>query len=667
MADLFAVFYFETVSLLTTAGQNIALVQFDGFYGDDITNYATAVGISNIPIAIIPVVPGVTNTPAGGNIEVALDIEVTLAMAPGISNIFVYEAPNPTPWVDVLSVIANDNLAKQIGCSWGGGGPDAAAEVFFLQMAAQGQSFYNATGDSAAFSGAITFPSESANITQVGGTTLTTDGSGNYVSETAWNWGGGQGSSGGISTTVEIPTWQLGLAVTTNHASTVMRNIPDVALTADNIHIIYNNGSSGFVGGTSVAAPLWAGFTALINEQAEQLSQPPVGFLNPALYAIARGTNYAAVFHDIITGNNTNNTSPNDFYAAPGFDLCTGLGTPVGTNLINALTMPDNLQVFPATNFTAAGLVGGPFSQTNWITTLTNNGAASVDWSFGGAPAWLSVSAASGTLAPGEATNITVQLNGAEALPTGDYLGVLLVTNLNLGRVKVVAVRVDIGLSIVVNGGFETGDFTAWTLNGNTVIGNNVFNVVTSNDVFPDVAHSGIYGAFLGQGGFLATLTQDLPTQPGQLYQLSFWLNNSSAGSPQQFAARWNLTNVVLNSINPPAFGWTNFSYLVTATGTNTQLRFFERNDPNYFGFDDVAVIPVPPVVFSAANVISSNLVMAWNSLSGLNYQVDYSTNLSEGNWQLLGNITATTNTCGVADSISGNDSQRFYRLKLLP
>ncbi|MEY4917795.1 MAG: hypothetical protein RL616_1708, partial [Verrucomicrobiota bacterium] len=224
---------YASSTALTGAGQNVGLLQFDGFYPADITNYATAIGLTNVPPLVVVPVDGGVAMPGGGSIEVSLDIEMVLAMAPGVSNIFIYEAPNPSPWVDLLSQMANDNVAKSLSCSWGGGGPDPAAEIIFQQMAAQGQSFFNASGDSAAFVGAITFPSESPNITQVGGTTLTTDGSGNYVSEIAWNWGGGQGSSGGISTSYTIPAWQLGLAAATNHASATLRNIPDVALTAD--------------------------------------------------------------------------------------------------------------------------------------------------------------------------------------------------------------------------------------------------------------------------------------------------------------------------------------------------------------------------------------------------------------------------------------------------
>ncbi len=107
----------------------------------------------------IPVNGGVP-TPGANNIEVALDIEMAISMAPGLSKVLVYEAPNGTPWPTILSKIANDNLAKQISCSWGGGtaNPNLAAETIFKQMAVQGQSFFNASGDNDAFVGRSPFP-----------------------------------------------------------------------------------------------------------------------------------------------------------------------------------------------------------------------------------------------------------------------------------------------------------------------------------------------------------------------------------------------------------------------------------------------------------------------------------------------------------------------------
>ncbi|HTB85799.1 MAG TPA: protease pro-enzyme activation domain-containing protein [Candidatus Sulfotelmatobacter sp.] len=655
-------------SPLDGTGQNVALVQFDGFYGDDITNYENTIGLTNPPaVTVMPVDGGVTNE-GDNDVEVTLDIEMVLAMSPGVSNILVYETTNGAAWEDILSQIADDDSAQQIGCSWGGGGPNPAAEVIFQQMAAQGQSYFNATGDSDAFVGPIEFPSESPNITQVGGTALMTDSNGDYVSETVWNQGSGSGSSGGSSLSVPIPPWQLGMDMTANGGSTVYRNVPDVALTASNVFLIYNHGAEAEAVGTSCAAPLWAGFTALVNQQAALQSQPPVGFLNPAIYGICRGSNYVATFHDTVTGDNTSYSSPDLYYAQTGYDLCTGWGTPDGTNLINALVTVDNLAVSPATNFLTVGPVGGPFSQTCWPVVLTNNGAVDLAWSLGVLPPWLSASVSGGTLAAGTATNILLQLDGAENLPCGNYQAPVMITNELSARVQSIGVLLAIGQNIVMNGGFEAGDFTGWTFAGDTVIGNSIYDAVVTEAEASGTVHSGNFGAFLGESGFLATLTQTLPTATNQIYQLSFWLNNPSAGDRQEFVANWNGTNLI-DLVDPPASaGWTNFQFLVTANVTDTVLQFGAENDPNYFGFDDVSVIPVPAVKFADAMLSGGGLQFNWQSLAGLNYEIDYSTNLAPANWQMLGDVTAVTNTCGFADTnIFNGDCSRFYRLILLP
>ena len=125
--------------------------------------------------------------------------------------------------------------------------------------------------------------------------------------------------------------------MTANQGSVTMRNLPDVAAVAENVWVFYNNGGSESVGGTSCSSPLWAGFLALVNQQAAAFGRPPVGFPNPAIYSLGLSAGYATNFHDVTVGNNTNNTSPTAFFAVPGYDLCTGWGTPFGQNLINSL------------------------------------------------------------------------------------------------------------------------------------------------------------------------------------------------------------------------------------------------------------------------------------------------------------------------------------------
>ncbi|MGA2241550.1 MAG: protease pro-enzyme activation domain-containing protein [Verrucomicrobiota bacterium] len=344
----------------TGAGQTIALVQFDGYLASDIIAYETMAGLPNVTLQTIQFdeFDG-QPTGNGGEVEVSLDIEMVISMAPGLSKVYVYEG-NPDPNFfnpnNVLNSIANDNAASQISCSWGWtGGPDATTSQHFQQMAAQGQSFFNASGDSDAFlpgqvddPGYPGSPSSSPYITQVGGTTLTTSGpGGSWVSETVWNWGGGIGSSGGISSFYQIPIWQRGINMSVNGGSTTFRNIPDVAMTADNVFVIADGGIRyRGMGGTSCASPLWAGFMALVNQQAATLGLPPVGFINPAIYAIGKRRNYTSDFHDTIVGNNTWSGSPTEFYAVSGYDLCTGWGTPNGQNLIDALTLscaPDGI------------------------------------------------------------------------------------------------------------------------------------------------------------------------------------------------------------------------------------------------------------------------------------------------------------------------------------
>jgi len=204
---------------LTGAGQAVGLVEFDGYNPNDIALYLQRAGLGSVPLQNV-LVDGYSGHAGTNNGEVCLDIEVAIAMAPGLAKVIVYEAPNSSPWEDMLSRMANDNLARQLSCSWGGGPPSSTAEQIFKQMAAQGQTFFNATGDDAAYTGTVPFPSDSPNIVQVGGTSLLTlTAGGAWAAETVWNWGNGTGSSGGFSSVYSIPPWQQSLSMSTNQGS----------------------------------------------------------------------------------------------------------------------------------------------------------------------------------------------------------------------------------------------------------------------------------------------------------------------------------------------------------------------------------------------------------------------------------------------------------------
>lgn len=644
---------------LDGSGQSVALLQFDGYFANDITTYESEAGLPNVSLTNI-LIDGFSGSAGGNSDEVSLDIEMAVSMAPGLSNVIVYEEANGDNPDTMLTQIATDDLAGQISCSWTwGGGDDPTADTAFLQMAAQGQSFFNASGDSDAYTGSISLdgaPADNPYITIVGGTFLNTTGpGGSLVSESVWNRGGDIGSSGGVSATYPIPTWQQGVSMDANQGSITMRNIPDVALIAENVWVIYGGGQTGAFGGTSCASPLWAGFMALVNQQAAANGQPPVGFVNPAIYAIGKGPNYASDFNDVTSGNNFNGSSPGKFSATSGYDLCTGWGSPNGMNLITALATPDALGILPADGFDAAGPPAGPFNVTSEIFFLTNSGETSLNWSLLGVPPWLDVSTNSGALMPGSSDIVTVSLNATTVsnLPPANYAADLIFSNSNTGIGQDRTVALQIGQSIVQNGGFESGDFSLWTLVGTGP----EINFVDNGP--PITPHSGTYAAALGQVGAMATLSQTLPTLPGQRYLISFWLSNpGSARQTEQFMVNWN-AGKIFGITNPPIFNWTNKLFIVTAAATNSTLQFSARNDPNYFGLDDISVTPVSSpkltaqpadlTVFPGSNAVFS--AMANGSPSLIYHWRRNGTNLVN-----TGNISgATTNVLMITAATTDN------------
>jgi len=691
---------------LTGAGQSMGFLEYETYYPSDLTNYVTtALGLtaSSTPTVTIVAIDGsVSQNEVGDNgVECSLDLEVSFAMAPGVTNMVVFCGGASASFDDIFETMVEPAYTNilQFSCSWGGGtAADPASETVFKQMQAQGQSFYNATGDEGAFAqGAATLPSDSPSITQVGGSSLSDGPAPTYawVSESAWDDDSGPSvavsscvaSSGGFSAFYPIPYWQTNLSYLnstgTNHASATWRNFPDVAANGEeNNEIWMDDGTEqGGWGGTSFAAPQWCGFTALLNQQ-QKLTSPgkPVGFLNPALYALAQQPNaYTTYFHDAIGGNNLNSSSPASFFCTAGYDLVCGIGTPMGTNLINALTRPpDALVLTPLAGFTASGFVGGPFTGAPQTFTLTNAGASSLSWSLVNTSAWLAVSLSGGVLAAGKQTNLTVSLTGAaNGFAVGTYAATVIFSNqtTQVAQLRQFTLQVlQVGQSVVQNGGFETGSFTDWTLVGEANTRHEVYNAVENSSFVTSAGvsyvHSGTYAAVLGNSGSPATLSQSVPTIRGQSYLLSLWLINPASLPTESFAVNWSTNGTAFQTLfgitNPPAFSWTNLTFIVTATGANSTIQFAAENDQDYFGLDDVSLTPIPTLSFAALARTANSLAFTWYSLPGLSYVVQYKTNLAQASWISLSTNTAAAGIASVTNAI-GADPQRFYRIQQLP
>ena len=701
-------------------GQSVGLFELYGFSAQDIEDYEDEAGIYpyvNVQTILIDDFDGDdSNTDPnywGYALEVAGDIEMAIAMAPGLSSVLVYEGPTPlyeapldTNYVqyasttaqinDVLNRMATEDKANQLSCSYQMD-INASTVQIFQQYAAQGQSFFQASGDSGAFPGTIDEPADDPYLTVVGGTTLTTATSdGSWMSEIVWltpasNDGLGdispeQATGGGVSLTYSIPAWQQGISMTANQGSTTRRNLPDVALVADSIDLVWGNDVVGISldfadGGTSLATPLWAGFMALVNQQAAANGQPPIGFANPALYAIGKSAGYNSCFHDITSGNNFNPASPGKYSATAGYDLCTGWGTMIGGNLMQALLAPplESLVVTPPLGFTSTGAGGGPFTVSSQTYTLTNIGSTPLNWSLVNTSLWLTVSSTAGTLNPHATSTLTVSLNAAAAgFLIGNYSGNVSILDATGGTAQNRQFDLYVG-----NGGFETGDFTGWKLVGDT---NLCFALAADDaDVAGKVAlyeqadaqfvHSGLYGAYLGEfafEGFPAegSLSQAVATKPGQDYLVSFWLTSvpsNGVTTPNNFAARWNGSTLYAKN-NLGAFGWTNLQYVVPATAARTTLEFDFKNDSAGFGLDDVSVETAPAPVLQSATLAGSLITLTWSGVANLSYQVQSAGNLSNPAWANVGAaVTAAGGLVSASEPFSKASPPQFYRVALLP
>lgn len=324
----------------------------DGFDQGELDTWASKMGVP-------PVKPVMKSGPkdAKSGVEMMMDIEVVHAIAPN-AQIFVYSdnAADVFRSADAMTSFFDrmiaDNPRGTWSFSWGGcdqfmSAPARQLEAgIYQKAAAAGISVLNSTGDSGAYRcmdndwGApptdknigvelpASFP---LGVTAVGGTRLSVRQDGTYYNEVVWSEPlATQGTGGGVSSWYPQPDWQKGPNVSSNQYNPNKRRmVPDVAADADPMTgmTIYVEGGLHQGGGTSQAAPIWAGLTAVINNYLKKKGQKSLGFMNPALYDIAAGKPPYPAFNDVTKGTNL------AYPATPGYDLSTGLGSPQGYNL----------------------------------------------------------------------------------------------------------------------------------------------------------------------------------------------------------------------------------------------------------------------------------------------------------------------------------------------
>ena len=317
---------YDVSSANNGSGQTVALWEFDGFQQSNITQYDSHYATGS-PTPKVQQVSGGSGPIGDGQVEVELDIEAVQAIAPK-ANITVFEAPNTDQGeVDLANAIVASKIPVT-SISWGlsekgrtTSGIQAVDNVF-KQGAAQGQSFFAASGDSGSDdngdgSTSVDYPASDPYVTGVGGTNLSTSTTTSWKSETAWN-----GSGGGTSTVFALPSFQSGVKVGT----TGKRQVPDVAAQGGPTGIsVYTQGQWTSVYGTSGAAPIWAGVAAVYNQAAAAQGKTGLGSANAKLYSIA-----ASNFHDITSGSN------GAYKAGSGFDLVTGIGSPDAAKILAA-------------------------------------------------------------------------------------------------------------------------------------------------------------------------------------------------------------------------------------------------------------------------------------------------------------------------------------------
>ena len=381
-----------------TVLQTVAVFEQGGYAQTDIDKY-----IENNHLPSVSVKPRLVNGYGGGindpniELEAVLDVDMIIGINPAVKEVLVYEDGKDSfsvALLDALADVASDNRVEAFSISYGqdermaGKKQMDAEHQIFVQLAAQGITVFVSAGDNGAYGDSgngynASDPGAQPLITSVGGTTLFTGTDASYGDEEVWNLllSGFGATGGGVSIHWTIPSWQLPSEVNPNGGSATYRNFPDVAAVAnpETGVAVYSaiNGGWVQVGGTSVAAPLWAGYISLLNSALQTVDFPRLGFLNAAFYPFANQYyGEYGILHDVFDGTNGNSTEYPDlpgYSAGLGYDNCTGWGSMNGQGFAAAwLLTPIKEGQKPGE---AGGLKGTALSTTAKLSWDPANGA----------------------------------------------------------------------------------------------------------------------------------------------------------------------------------------------------------------------------------------------------------------------------------------------------
>jgi kumamolisin len=397
-ADVLAAY--NAPSNLNGAGQTIAIFTDFAPLASDLTTFWQDAGVNelNPTFTVVPVNGGPTSE--GSQDEASLDAEWSTGMAPG-ANLRIYAAPTGglADFVAACTQILNDGVAKIVSSSYSNSETSLApasmqsCSQLLAQMAAAGITVFHGSGDDGSYgsSAAPEYPPTDPYVTALGGTAMTFDANWNETSEVVW-----PSTGGGYSTFFPQPSWQTGPGVPTG----TMRCVPDAAAPASTISasgtiysfVVVNGATNMGIGGDSLTGPIWAGVTAIINQARANAGLPTLGLLGPKIYPLI-GT---SAFYDITVGNN------GAYNAGPGYDLCSGVGTPNVTNLIQALANEPLFLVQPSSQTIANG------STAVFNVSASGTPAPTLQWFLNGA-------------AIAGATSSTLVMTGATAANAGSY------------------------------------------------------------------------------------------------------------------------------------------------------------------------------------------------------------------------------------------------------